>query len=58
MVKVHIVGAGPGDVDLITVKGLRCIETADIILYDRLINKELLTYAKKGAKLIFLWQVT
>ncbi|WP_107924133.1 uroporphyrinogen-III C-methyltransferase [Lysinibacillus parviboronicapiens] len=53
MVKVHIVGAGPGDVDLITVKGLRCIETADIILYDRLINKELLTYAKKGAKLIF-----
>ncbi|MET4561494.1 uroporphyrin-III C-methyltransferase [Lysinibacillus parviboronicapiens] len=53
MVKVHIVGAGPGDVDLITVKGLRCIETADIILYDRLINKELLTYAKRGAKLIF-----
>ncbi|MFY0518264.1 uroporphyrinogen-III C-methyltransferase [Lysinibacillus sp. UGB7] len=53
MVKVHIVGAGPGDVDLITVKGLRCIETADVILYDRLINKELLTYAKKDAKLIF-----
>lgn len=50
---VYIVGAGPGDVDLITVKGLRCIEAADVILYDRLINEELLAYAKKGAKLIF-----
>ncbi|KPN89413.1 uroporphyrinogen-III C-methyltransferase [Lysinibacillus sp. ZYM-1] len=53
MGKVYIVGAGPGDADLITVKGLRCIECADIILYDRLINKELLTYAKQDAKLIF-----
>ncbi|GLC89724.1 uroporphyrinogen-III C-methyltransferase [Lysinibacillus piscis] len=53
MGKVFIVGAGPGDVDLITVKGLRCIEQADVILYDRLINEELLTYAKKDAKLVF-----
>ncbi|WP_286924319.1 MULTISPECIES: uroporphyrinogen-III C-methyltransferase [Lysinibacillus] len=53
MGKVFIVGAGPGDVDLITVKGLRCIECADVILYDRLINKELLVYAKKDAQLIF-----
>lgn len=53
MGKVYIVGAGPGDVDLITVKGLRCIECADIILYDRLINKELLAYSKKDARLIF-----
>ncbi|WP_155589945.1 uroporphyrinogen-III C-methyltransferase [Lysinibacillus cavernae] len=53
MGKVYIVGAGPGDVDLITVKGLRCIECADVILYDRLINKELLAYAKQDAKLIF-----
>lgn len=53
MGKVYIVGAGPGDVDLITIKGLRCIECADAILYDRLINKELLAYAKKDAKLIF-----
>ncbi|KOS71769.1 uroporphyrin-III methyltransferase [Lysinibacillus contaminans] len=50
---VYIVGAGPGDVDLITVKGLRCIESADVILYDRLINEDLLAYAKKDAKLIF-----
>ena len=53
MGKVYIVGAGPGDVDLITVKGLRCIQEADVILYDRLINNELLSYAKPQAKLIF-----
>ncbi|MFI2131978.1 uroporphyrinogen-III C-methyltransferase [Lysinibacillus fusiformis] len=53
MGKVYIVGAGPGDVDLITVKGLRCIECADVILYDRLINKELLNYARQDAQLIF-----
>lgn len=53
MGKVYIVGAGPGDKDLITVKGMRCIQEADVILYDRLINKELLSYAKPTAKLIF-----
>ncbi|WP_342511873.1 uroporphyrinogen-III C-methyltransferase [Sporosarcina sp. FSL K6-1522] len=53
MGKVYLVGAGPGDVDLITVKGLRCIQEADVILYDRLINKELLSYAKPGADLIY-----
>src|SRR5690625_3247900 len=53
MGKVYLVGAGPGDVDLITVKGLKCIQKADVILYDRLINKELLTYAKPGAELIY-----
>ncbi|WHY81613.1 uroporphyrinogen-III C-methyltransferase [Siminovitchia fortis] len=51
--KVYIVGAGPGDVDLITVKGLKCIQTADVILYDRLINQELLHHAKTGAELIY-----
>lgn len=53
MGKVYIVGAGPGDKDLITVKGMRCIQEADVILYDRLINKELLHYAKPTAKLIY-----
>ncbi len=53
MGKVYIVGAGPGDIDLITVKGLKCIKESDVILYDRLINKELLNYAKPGAELIF-----
>lgn len=51
--KVYLVGAGPGDPDLITVKGLRCLQKADVILYDRLVNNELLTYAKEGAKLVY-----
>ncbi|WP_027410742.1 uroporphyrinogen-III C-methyltransferase [Anoxybacillus tepidamans] len=53
MGKVYLVGAGPGDPELITVKGLNCIKKADVILYDRLINEELLTYAKQNAELIF-----
>ncbi|MGD6830563.1 uroporphyrinogen-III C-methyltransferase [Sutcliffiella halmapala] len=51
--KVYLVGAGPGDPDLITVKGLRCLEKADVILYDRLVNHELLNYAKKEAQLVY-----
>jgi uroporphyrin-III C-methyltransferase len=53
MGKVYLVGAGPGDPDLITLKGLKCIQQADIILYDRLINDELLNYAKPEADLIY-----
>ncbi len=53
MGKVYLVGAGPGDPGLITVKGKKCIEEADVILYDRLINKELLNYAKDDAELIY-----
>lgn len=52
MGKVYLVGAGPGDPELITVKGLRCIQQADVILYDRLVNKELLDYAKPDVELI------
>ncbi|MBM7693632.1 uroporphyrin-III C-methyltransferase [Peribacillus deserti] len=51
--KVYLVGAGPGDPDLITVKGLRCLQEADVILYDRLVNPELLKHAKKEAQLIY-----
>ncbi|MDQ0214224.1 uroporphyrin-III C-methyltransferase [Oikeobacillus pervagus] len=51
--KVFLVGAGPGDPKLITVYGLECIKQADVILYDRLINKELLNYAKPSAELIY-----
>jgi uroporphyrin-III C-methyltransferase len=51
--KVYLVGAGPGDPDLITVKGLRYLQQADVILYDRLVNQELLQYAKEEAQLIY-----
>ncbi|OXS80067.1 uroporphyrinogen-III C-methyltransferase [Domibacillus enclensis] len=53
MGKIWLVGAGPGDPDLITVKGLKAIQKADVILYDRLISMELLEHAKEGTELIF-----
>jgi uroporphyrin-III C-methyltransferase len=49
---VYIVGAGPGDPDLITVKGLRCLKESDVILHDRLISTGLLTQARGDAILI------
>ncbi|SHJ84115.1 uroporphyrinogen-III C-methyltransferase [Paramaledivibacter caminithermalis] len=52
--KVYLVGAGPGDYKLITLKGLECIENADVVLYDRLINPKLLKYAKKDAEIIYV----
>mgnify|MGYP002632234134 CR=1 FL=1 len=52
--KLTVVGAGPGDADLITLKGIKAIESADVILYDALINEELLKYASQDAELIFV----
>lgn len=52
--KVSIVGAGPGAVDLITVRGLRAIQHADVILYDALVSKDLLKAAKPDCELIFV----
>ena len=51
---VYLVGAGPGDIGLITVKGLECIKKADVIVYDRLANPRLLSYAKPDAKFIYV----
>ncbi len=50
--KVYIIGAGPGDWELITVKGLKKIKEADVILYDFLASKDLLRFAKKKAQII------
>jgi len=50
--KVYIIGAGPGDPGLITVKGLGALEKADCILYDFLSNRELLKFAKTPSKKI------
>jgi len=51
---VYLVGAGPGDAQLITVKGLQCLKDADVIIYDRLINPSLLIHAKVDAELIYV----
>ncbi|WP_419874981.1 uroporphyrinogen-III C-methyltransferase [Candidatus Pristimantibacillus sp. PTI5] len=50
---VYIVGAGPGDPELISVKAMRRIQQADVILYDRLISKELLAYAGSDTELVY-----
>lgn len=50
---VYLVGAGPGDAGLITLKGLRAIQQADCIVYDFHINPRLLTYAKYGAEFVY-----
>ncbi len=52
--KVYIVGAGPGDPELITLKGLRILKEADVVLYDNLVPKELLGFAKEDAELIYV----
>ncbi|HKD77036.1 MAG TPA: SAM-dependent methyltransferase, partial [Ktedonobacterales bacterium] len=51
--KVFLIGAGPGDPDLITVKGLRCLRAADVVIYDRLIDLSLLDEARPDATLIY-----
>jgi uroporphyrin-III C-methyltransferase len=54
MGKVYIVGAGPGDEELITIKAVKILEKADIVFYDRLVNTEILKYANPKAKLVFV----
>jgi uroporphyrin-III C-methyltransferase len=49
---VYIVGGGPGDPGLITVKGLDCLRRADVVLYDRLVSQELLSEVPTHAELI------
>jgi len=51
--KVYLVGAGPGDPKLITVKGAEVLALADVIVYDRLASPELLEYARKDVELIY-----
>ena len=52
--RLTLVGAGPGDPDLITVKGIKALADADVVLYDALVNEELLTYVPGRAKKIFV----
>ena len=51
--KVYIIGAGPGDPGLITVKGLRCLKEADVIIYDHLVNEDIISQAKASSRLIY-----
>jgi len=50
---VYIVGAGPGNPDYITVRGLTCLREADVVMHDRLIDLHLLEEARQDAEIIY-----
>ena len=51
--KVYLVGAGPGDLGLVTLRAKECIERADVIVYDHLANPEMLRWAREEAEIIY-----
>ena len=51
---VYLVGAGPGDPGLLTVRAVELIGTADVVLYDRLIPPEALSHARPGADIVYV----
>ena len=54
MGRVYLTGAGPGDIDLLTVKALRMVQQADVIIYDRLANPDILKEAKDGCEFVYV----
>ncbi|MDA8086028.1 MAG: SAM-dependent methyltransferase, partial [Nitrospiraceae bacterium] len=51
--KVYLVGAGPGDIGLLTIKGARCLERADVVVYDFHLNAQVLNFVRKDAEFIY-----
>ncbi|WP_405606464.1 uroporphyrinogen-III C-methyltransferase [Polaribacter sp. Asnod1-A03] len=52
--KLTVIGAGPGDVDLITLKAIKVLKTADVVLYDALVNEEILSFINPEAEQVFV----
>ncbi|RYG19628.1 MAG: uroporphyrinogen-III C-methyltransferase [Chitinophagaceae bacterium] len=52
--KITLVGAGPGDPDLLTLKGVKALQTANVVLYDALVNEALLNYAPQDAIKVYV----
>ena len=55
---MYLVGAGPGDPSLLTLKGLWCLEQADVVVYDRLVSEYLLTFCRADAELVYVGKET
>src|SRR6266496_243527 len=55
--KVYLVGAGPGDPELLTVRAARLLRSGDVIVYDRLIQEEVLALAKPSSEKLFMGKV-
>src|SRR2546429_1408274 len=51
--KVYLVGAGPGDLGLVTLRAKECIERADVVVYDHLANPEMLGWTRDDAEIIY-----
>ena len=54
MGKVYLTGAGPGDIELMTMKAFRVVKEADVIIYDRLANPDILKEAKSGCEFVYV----
>lgn len=52
--KVYLIGAGPGDPGLLSIKAMECLQEADAVVYDRLADPRILSYAKKDAEMVYV----
>ncbi|MCU0581609.1 MAG: uroporphyrinogen-III C-methyltransferase [Syntrophales bacterium] len=51
--KVYLIGAGPGDPGLFTLKGVQCLKRADVVIYDHLVGEEILAHAQTSVRMIY-----
>jgi len=51
--KVYLIGAGPGDPGLFTLKGVQCLKRADVVIYDHLVSEEILAHAQTSVRMIY-----
>ena len=56
--KVYLVGAGPGDPQLLTIKAVKALKEADVVIYDRLVGEEILCLAPESAEMIYVGKRT